>query len=65
MPILLIGDLSPYRFLFLPSLSLSLSLSLWSENRQLTSSEILFEEERKKKKEKNEYQGNDIYSFHE
>lgn len=36
--------------LFIPTFSLS--LSLWSENRQLTSSEILFEEERKEKKRK-------------
>lgn len=36
--------------LFIPTFSLS--LSLWSENRQLTSSEILFEEERGKKKRK-------------
>lgn len=42
--------------LFIPTFSLclspSLSLSLWSENRQLTSSEILFEEERERKKRK-------------
>lgn len=38
--------------LFIPTFSLSFSLSLWSENRQLTSSEILFEEERKEKKRK-------------
>ena len=46
-----------YRRTAFYSYPLSLSLSLWSENRQLTSSEILFEEERKKKKGKERISG--------